>query len=92
MTALLAPMRRHAWLAFVLGCLSVVALYYTWPGDADRGRDVIWLIMPIISVLAVGCGIALQRPQATGAWLGIALALFLTGVGDVLWELGLFAG
>jgi diguanylate cyclase (GGDEF)-like protein len=73
-------MLRRARLAYGVACVGLVASYYLW----DWVRPVTTGAVGVVSVAAIGLGLARLRPQRWGGWLLIAASVALLSVGDVV--------
>ena len=93
-----SKLQRHVWLWFALLCGGLVVLYYaiptltSWHWPVTQSQSVFWVVLPALAVAAIVAGIYLQRPGSVTAWWLFALAVSLTGLGDVLWEFPAWIG
>jgi hypothetical protein len=83
--------RRHLWWAFLLLGAGLVALFYALPHleVVERPAEVqslFWVVIPLLSLLAMATGIMLQSPPSRAVWAFLAVGVALTGLGDTLWE------
>ncbi len=87
---IVAELRGRAWLAYLAGCTVVAATYVIMAAVSPRGWAVpvtlAYDAVAVSSSLAVMAGVRHHRPDRPGPWYLVAIAVGMSAVADVIFD------